>query len=65
MRVHPTVTASAMIAQLRWQHKVRCHTRRGGAVENPLSRRQHDRAIQVDFVVGLVVFRHAIPSKIH
>jgi len=27
MRVHPTVTASTMIAQIRWWHKVRCHNR--------------------------------------
>jgi hypothetical protein len=25
MRVHPTVTASIMIARFRWGHKVRCH----------------------------------------
>jgi hypothetical protein len=25
MRVHPTVTASTMIAQIFWGHKVRCH----------------------------------------
>jgi hypothetical protein len=67
MRVHPTVTASTMIARFNFGRKVRCHN---GAVEIlRLSRGPGRRMGNVPSVPNsgpefLVEFRHPNPSRI-